>query len=447
MALSSRSIYPALAALSVAAGISAPGAARADGGKHSVSPGFTLSLSVGDKLAFGMGLDVRYTTLLISEFSGCVSRPRAGPGFFGQATWLNFSAGRFALGVHGGGELVDYVYAVDGELGWTYRTSYDDEHPGGHGVHLGLANLIRPGVELGLRGTIPWFGNKSKPELSIGLTGRLPGTFGMPTGQCIEGRPLRVGDGHATADIVACGPAPCDAEMDRLNAATRRALAEAWLFEARTECASIPAFLALARDLRAAGAPASLVQRALAAARDEANHTSLCLAPASACSGVELTAVVPEMPRANDRDRAAALRRLAVESWQDGLLGEGAAAARARRKLARAVDPRARRAQATIARDEQRHAELGRDVAAWCVAEGGRAVRDALAPVVLAPESPPPEVDSADEADRRAWSRHGRIDGGDVASTWAEAWREARAEGERLLAPRGMARARESSAA
>jgi hypothetical protein len=180
MRLSSRFLPPSLAALALAAAIVAPGAARAEG-IISVSPGFTLSISFGDKTAFGMGVDVRMTTLLKGEYKGnyCADT-RIGLGPFAQVTWLNFSAWRVATGVHGGGEIVQGKYGVDGELGWTYRTSFGREHPGGHGIHLGILNALFPAEELSVRGTISWLGPLVVPEGAVGIGPRYPGPFGLP---------------------------------------------------------------------------------------------------------------------------------------------------------------------------------------------------------------------------------------------------------------------------
>ena len=71
--------------------------------------------------------------------------------------------------------------------------------------------------------------------------------------------------------------------------------------------------------------------------------------------------------------------RLATESWLDGCLGEGIAAARAARAASLASDPAALRVQRTIASDEARHA--GSSAGASCngrLEVGGDEVRDAV---------------------------------------------------------------------
>ena len=72
------------------------------------------------------------------------------------------------------------------------------------------------------------------------------------------------------------------------------------------------------------------------------------------------------------------MARLAAESWFDGCLGEGAAAARAARAARVARDSVAKVAQQRIAKDEARHAELGWNILKWTLHSGGSDVRDAV---------------------------------------------------------------------
>jgi len=74
----------------------------------------------------------------------------------------------------------------------------------------------------------------------------------------------------------------------------------------------------------------------------------------------------------------AALVRLAIESWVDGCLGEGAAAACAAQEATSTTRPDIRSTQQRIAQDEARHAELAWDVLQWSLQAGGRDVREAL---------------------------------------------------------------------
>lgn len=163
-----------------------------------------------------------------------------------------------------------------------------------------------------------------------------------------------------------------------VDAATRASLFAHWAKEASSECASIPAFLALARDLRLASAPSALVDRALRAAREEASHTELCTALANEHAPAPMSAWIPPTPPSTDVDRRALIERLAMEAFWDGCVAEGVAAAVARRSARDATEEAAGRALQTIARDEQGHADLSRQIVAYCLSAGGRPVRDAL---------------------------------------------------------------------
>jgi hypothetical protein len=411
-------VHAALVAAGLVGGLNMSRAEAADV-RHTVSPALMFSVSFGDKTAFGLGLDVRYTAIF--QKSGGYA---TGVGAFAQATWLNFSAGRFAAGLHGGGDVEPYgALGMDGEIGYTYRTAYDEANPGGHGLHLGVIGTPLAFGEISLRGSIPFPGERHKPEFTFGLGARFPSIFtALDFG---SGRPLRIDDVRALPSVLASarrhrlGDAPIDS-------ATRAELASAWLADARAEGSSIPAFLALAAELRALGAPRELEDRALSAARDERRHTAACLAIAGDLAGLDLALGPLPRPSPSREPRGARLLRLAVESWQDGCLGEGLAAERARRSRGPV--------NALIARDEQRHADLAWSVLAWSLAEGGRPVRDAVAEAMSGagaaleafPEMPA-EVDPA------SWAAFGRLDRDGAAAAREATHLAARREGEKLL--------------
>ncbi len=73
------------------------------------------------------------------------------------------------------------------------------------------------------------------------------------------------------------------------------------------------------------------------------------------------------------------LARIAVESYRDGWLNEGASAADMEERARGAESPDERRAYERIAADERRHAELGRDIVLWCFEEDPQSVGRALA--------------------------------------------------------------------
>lgn len=140
-----------------------------------------------------------------------------------------------------------------------------------------------------------------------------------------------------------------------------------WSRAAQDELDAAAAFGRLANELLAHGAPTSLVDRCEGAADQERQHARL----AEACGGAP--------PRARTAPRPLPpLAVLAIESLEDGVLGETVNVAHAKAE--------ARRAPATeqaafrqIATEEAAHADLGEAVVRWCVAAGGAEVRHALA--------------------------------------------------------------------
>jgi hypothetical protein len=430
-----------LAALGGAAILGTTSSARAES-TVAISPSLMFNVSFGQKVAFGLGLDLRVTPLLDGVVSPCDPKSRHGLGGFGQVTWLiSQRAARFALGVHGGGEVLSQQIAADGELGWTYRTRIDVETSGQHGLHLGALGLftlpaipVIPSLEVPVRVVIPLSGGPLRtPEVIVGLGARVPAMFGFPR-TCIEGRPLRTAGGVLLPGVVAGRERRRRAP--RLDGATRSALADAWIDDARAECASIPAFVALARDLAAVGAAPSLVAHALAAAGDEVRHTLLCRELAADLAGIDVEPLVLAPPPATDADGRDALLRLALEAWFDGCLGEGAAADRAARARVAAGDPATRAALGAVTRDEARHAELGWAVLDHCLAAGGSEVSDALAQAVEAPETEPPRGDPPRDADPTALRAHGRLAQRDVDRSWRDTTAGARHRASALLSAR-----------
>ncbi|MDI1445272.1 hypothetical protein [Polyangium sp. 6x1] len=433
--MSSR-LGPTLCALGAAAILLAPGEARAaDDDIHWFSPGLILSLSFGDKINFGLGLDARYSLLFAGE-TNCFSSERRAIGAFAQASWLNFSAaGRFAAGIHGGGEIERGGFGVNGEVGWTYRTALSEFHPGGHGIHAGIGGIGGQIVDVFFRGTIPLLGDDGrKPEFTVAVGAHFPPMYGEP-GICDIGRRLRM-NGRFVLPGVAGAPRRGRARSGKIDEATRAALVSAWQGDARGECASIPAFLALARDLAAVGAPRDLVDRALASAADEVRHTELCASIAGDLASMTFAPDLLPPPRRSGLDRTRELSRLCIESWEDGCLGEGAAAERARRQARGAKEPGIGAALGAIASDEARHAELGWRVVEWCLSEGGRPVREALGEAVAAsPEGPARE--EAPEAEASAWRGYGRIGQHDIDAAWEQNLGLARNTAEGMLRASG----------
>jgi hypothetical protein len=178
--------------------------------------------------------------------------------------------------------------------------------------------------------------------------------------------------------------------LDRVS--SERA-ARVWTERACLEWASVPAFCELAQQLKASGAPESLIARAREAAADELRHA--VISAGAAADLVCAPALGLDPPVGSDRAAAsgrAGIVRLAVESYLDGCIGEATAAVVAAREADLAGHADLARMQRTIATDEARHAELAWDVLEWTLAVQPEATRAALrgldAPPTGAPVSP-----------------------------------------------------------
>ena len=150
---------------------------------------------------------------------------------------------------------------------------------------------------------------------------------------------------------------------------------------ARAEYASVASFSELALRLMAVGAPIALVEACHRAALEEIGHARI----ASRLAG-EPHAWFGAMPgllgrriSRRWRSRRAEISSIAVESFLDGWVNEGAAAAALRveaESLERAED---RAALHAVADEEEGHAALARDIVTWCLDEEPVAVGRALA--------------------------------------------------------------------
>ncbi len=157
-----------------------------------------------------------------------------------------------------------------------------------------------------------------------------------------------------------------------------RSVHDVWARAAVEEHHSVEAFETLAARLHSVGAPEDLVVRSHAAARDEVRHAATCRRFAGVSPAPPVAATVPSTP--SPRTRAATrveVLRLAIESYVDGVVGEGIGAELLRRGADTAL-PQRRAALAHMAADEQRHAELAEDIVTWAHATSPRLVRAAL---------------------------------------------------------------------
>jgi hypothetical protein len=152
-------------------------------------------------------------------------------------------------------------------------------------------------------------------------------------------------------------------DVSALGDSERHALAEVWLRDAAFEHASVAAFSHLSLELLALAAPPDLIEDAHRAALDEIEHARLSYALASRYSGRSLG---PGRLETRNGDPSS-FESLARETFRDGCYGETVATLLAQAAAERAEHPTLREIYETIARDEQRHAELAWRVLAWCV--------------------------------------------------------------------------------
>ena len=337
--------------------LAAPAAADYFDDKTSYGGGAFFGYRFGERSGFEWGLEA-FATYRLSGL-GCTTDERTGVGPLAQLGFLGFEEPRLTLGMQGGGELERMALALTAEVGLTYRFG---DRPG-FGVHMGVLpefTIVNAGV------TYEWL-------LAQGWVGgglRIYPTYGMP-GSCQVGRPLRT---QQAALQLSLALAPATATRPARDAVEPVGLAFAR--DAQLEAQSVPAFVQLAGELYAAGAPAALVQRALSAAADEQRHARLCARLAERHLSRPIAIHVPALPARPALPRREALLRLAGESWLDGCLNEGSAAAQASAAADRTCDPEARTILGSIAADERRHTELAWSILEWTFRSAGDDARD-----------------------------------------------------------------------
>jgi hypothetical protein len=237
------------------------------------------------------------------------------------------------------------------------------------------------------------------PMAFFGAIIGLLSTFGFSRGRQLRRRgrvllpPVREGGAWASSGFV----------LEALHLAPL-GLADQWRENGRTEHASVASFARLTLDLMALGAPPVLVIAAQQDALDEIRHAEACFSLAQALDGQSASpGPFPEAQSAHTlpRARVLALATLAVTSLVDGALHEGVSARILAKLGKRCENPIIAGVLKRIAADEGRHAAHGWDVVEWCLAEGGRAVAQALAgaarvlPEQMRSQLPPAATDGA----------------------------------------------------
>ncbi len=192
------------------------------------------------------------------------------------------------------------------------------------------------------------------------LTGRRCQSWGA----C--GRPFLVDGVPRLAPLVARsgGYAEPLNRFDALTPAVRSRLAEHWSESGLMEHASIAAFARFTLELLSLGAPAGLVEEAHSALGDEIAHTKLCFALASRYAG---RALGPGPLPVHDALGHTSFLDTVRTAITEACIGETLAAIEAAEAAEHASDPNVKKALATIAHDEGKHAELGWKFLRWAL--------------------------------------------------------------------------------
>src|SRR6266540_428796 len=339
--------------------------------------GINIGIAFAPQVRFAYGLDLRAGQGPTAGFVRLEGR---------GGTLLRLSGGLLALGP-----------SVVGEVGVAVHTGHRNSDVGGSGgLHLG-GSIWEGLAGAQIEGTIPFLGGRRNYDAAF--AGLLFPLNICPAG----GRLLRSGE-SAVVPVVEC--APDETRHQGARAREAAALEQAWIEAAQAEYASVWAFVRMANELTAVGAPDVLVEAARAAAEDERRHTNACLGLSGARIRLRPLSPSAASPRWH-RPSPEALADISREAWLDGCLAEGIAATQAGDAAARSGrDPRIAATHATIARDERRHAELAWRVLDWTWREGGAPARDA---VMAASERPAPSLapDIGADLDRDWLEAHG----------------------------------------
>jgi hypothetical protein len=190
------------------------------------------------------------------------------------------------------------------------------------------------------------------------------------------GRPFVLGGQAVTAPTVASEDWSRRVTLGAvLPDPARKALADAWLEDARMEHASIASFARFALELLSLGSPPELVAAAQRAGLDEVLHARTCFGVARALSGEARGPGALATVGVEPRGLLDALRAAVHE----GCVGETLAAGIAREQARRTTNPELALVLERIADDELRHAELAYQFVAWAVATHGATARQVVA--------------------------------------------------------------------
>jgi hypothetical protein len=335
--------------------------------------GVFLGYAFGERGGFEWGIE-GFATRYFGEHTECESSSieRRGFGPVLRLRAVKLSQFEITVAGHIGTDLPNLraIATVDGELGLSVL--FEPER----GIRLGpryggiLESIF---VNMYLRQAWLFEDEQALSTVSFGGGARLWPTLG-PSGFCSEGRPYRGG----------CGEEQPAHVSETAGFDTRDPRAARWVRRAREECASVPAFLQLAQELLELEAPLELVARAVHAADEELGHTRAALQLAEYFGGSKVLVSPPAFRERRSLPRTLALRRLANESWHDGCLNEGRAAATMALEAEHSDDPQEARVLRRVAREETTHAALALDVLRWAIACDPTAARDLSLPRALA---------------------------------------------------------------
>jgi hypothetical protein len=172
------------------------------------------------------------------------------------------------------------------------------------------------------------------------------------------------------SDGVCIGRVPAGL-TSRAAAQTRNAFGDHLAQCAHLESASVHAFVRLAEELRAHGAPPTLIERALEAARDEVRHAQVIAALARLHDGLPSEPEVDALP-------VRSLEEIARENAVEGCVRETYGAIVGAYQAERAADLPLRAAMRRIAADESRHAALSHAVHAWLMPQLDASARERI---------------------------------------------------------------------